>query len=264
MEDILTELDALTGLDCVKNDVRSLMNFIRVAEIRRSRGLKVPVISYHLVFTGNPGTGKTTVARLIGRLYHKLGILPKGQLIEADRSVLVAGYVGQTALKTQEVIQKALGGILFIDEAYSLVGCDNDYGQEAIETILKAMEDHRDSLVVIVAGYDNLMQNFINSNPGLSSRFSKYFYFPDYNGQELYAILDGFCKRNGYSIDPAAHDKVLAHLIEQYNKRDEHFGNARAVRNLFEKAIHNQANRLSTHSELSDTDLELLTAEDLL
>ncbi len=180
IDSLLTELDGLVGLDSVKRDVHSLMNFIKVARIREQRGKKVPTVSYHLVFTGNPGTGKTTVARLVARLYYHIGILPQGQLVETDRSALVAGYLGQTAIKTQKVIQQAMGGVLFIDEAYALAGDSEDsYGKEAIETILKAMEDHLGELVVIVAGYTELMHRFIDSNPGLSSRFSKYFEFPD-------------------------------------------------------------------------------------
>lgn len=189
MQELLDELDGLVGLTEVKQDVHSLLNFIKVCNLRRERGMKVPVISYHLVFTGNPGTGKTTVARLVAKLYYHMGILPQGQLVETDRSALVAGYLGQTAIKTQKVIQSALGGVLFIDEAYSLTNDSQDsFGKEAIETLLKAMEDHRDELVVIVAGYDALMHQFIDSNPGLRSRFSKYFRFPDYSGDEMTQI----------------------------------------------------------------------------
>ncbi|MBQ7542533.1 MAG: AAA family ATPase [Clostridia bacterium] len=265
IESLLAELDGLVGLDGVKQDVHSLMNFIKVTQIRAQRGMKVPTISYHLVFTGNPGTGKTTVARLVAKLYYHMGILSQGQLVETDRSALVAGYLGQTAIKTQKVIQKALGGVLFIDEAYSLTNANDDsYGKEAIETILKAMEDHRDELVVIVAGYTGLMRQFIESNPGLSSRFSKYFEFPDYTGAELLAIFKRFCAKNGYTLDLPAEAKLLETFDALYEKRNEHFGNARTARNIFEKAINAQANRIAMQAAFTDSDLESVTEADIL
>ncbi len=264
MESLLEELDTLVGLDNVKKDVHSLMNFIKVVKIREQRGMKVPKISYHLVFTGNPGTGKTTVARLVAKLYYHMGILSQGQLVETDRSMLVAGYLGQTAIKTQKVIQQALGGVLFIDEAYSLTNDDQDsYGKEAIETILKAMEDHRDELVVIVAGYTELMHKFIESNPGLSSRFSKYFEFPDYTAAELLAIFRRFCKSNGYDLDPNAESLLKEKFSVLYDNRDEHFGNARTARNIFEKTINVQADRLAQQQSISDADLAGITPEDI-
>jgi len=264
LESVLAELNSLVGLDKVKEDVNSLMNFIKISKLREKRGMKSPTISYHLVFTGNPGTGKTTVARMVAKLYYLMGILPEGQLVETDRSGLVAGYLGQTAIKTQKVIQEALGGVLFIDEAYALANDKEDsYGKEAIETILKAMEDHRDELVVIVAGYDNLMHNFIDSNPGLRSRFNKYFNFPDYNGEELLKILKRFCDSNGYKLSESALPVLTEKLNEMFETREEHFGNARAIRNVFEHAINNQANRLVLDNDITDDELMELSLEDI-
>ena len=265
LDEYLEELNKLVGLESVKKDVNSLINLVQIRKLREERGIRQPAMSLHLVFSGNPGTGKTTVARLLAKIYHEIGILSQGHLVETDRSGLVGGYVGQTAIKTQEVIQSAMGGILFIDEAYSLASSsENDYGQEAINTILKAMEDHRDDLIVIVAGYPALMDNFLHSNPGLESRFNKFIYFEDYSGEELYNIFWLMCEEANLTIDAAGDEYIQEYFNKMCENKSSNFANARAVRNFFEEVITAQANRLAPQSEITDEELNTLTYEDFL
>ena len=260
------ELDDLIGLGSVKEEVRSLANFVRLQKQREAQGLKTAKVSYHLVFYGSPGTGKTTVARIVGRIYKDLGVLKKGHTVETDRAGLCGQYVGQTGPKTDSVIMKALDGVLFIDEAYALVpegGSGNDYGQEAISTILKRMEDYRDRLVVIVAGYKDEMQRFIDSNPGLQSRFNRYIDFPDYSAQELTDIFKTYMKKNQYTMDGDAEAYLRTRLEIIVEKKDRNFGNARFARNVFEKSIQAQANRLAGETGLTKAQLSELTMDDL-
>ena len=256
IKSILAEVDSLIGLGNVKKEIHDMVNIMLINEMRRRKGLKSPVMSRHLVFTGNPGTGKTTIARAIGKIYKTLGILEKGHMIETDRSGMVAGYVGQTAEKVNEIVNQAMGGILFIDEAYSLVSeSEGDFGQEAINTLLKQMEDHRDSLIVIVAGYTNEMNSFINSNPGLRSRFNRYIQFDDYSNEELLQIFKLYIQEQDYSLEENSDEMILSAIEKLKESEQENFGNARSVRNYFEKVISNQANRLmSDMSAASDTD----------
>ena len=262
IEDLLSELDSYIGLQVVKDEVHDLINMVQVYKLREQHDLPTTDMSLHMVFTGNPGTGKTMMARMMARIYRSLGILSKGQLVEVDRSGLVAGYVGQTALKTQKVIEKAMGGVLFIDEAYALNGrSENDFGQEAIDTILKAMEDHRDDLVVIVAGYTELMDKFIHSNPGLESRFNRFLLFEDYTAEEMFDIFKMRCGK-GYVLAPEAEPLVRDYIAEE--SADSSFGNARGVRNLFEHILVAQNNRLAKLETVTRDDLMTITPDDVL
>lgn len=264
LEDLQKELDGYIGLAAVKKEVRSLIDLVKIHQLREKNGLPVTELSLHMVFSGSPGTGKTTIARLMARIYHALGILSKGQLVEVDRSGLVAGYVGQTALKTQKAIEKALGGVLFIDEAYALNGpSGSDFGQEAIDAILKAMEDHRDDLVVIAAGYDDLMDRFIHSNPGLESRFNRFLHFEDYTPKELLEIFKMRCGKGCYELEAEA-EGLVRDFLQEENQDPESFGNARGVRNVFERILVCQANRLAGQETVTREDLQKLTAADVL
>lgn len=259
------ELNSLIGLKSVKEEVEKLTNYIKIMKVREKQGLPTTPVSYHCVFTGNPGTGKTTVARILASIYKDLGVITKGHLVETDRSGLVAEYVGQTAVKTNKIIDSALDGVLFIDEAYSLVnGSSSDYGLEAISTLLKRMEDDRDRLVVILAGYDYEMQIFINSNPGLQSRFNRYVNFPDYDDTELLVIYKRNLEKHKYILDKDAEQYVANLLAESVASKDKNFGNARYVRNIFEKTLENQAMRLAGISKLTSEMLCTITLEDVM
>jgi SpoVK/Ycf46/Vps4 family AAA+-type ATPase len=265
------ELNNLIGLSSVKEEIKTFKNFLGIQKERIKKNLPVPPTSYHLVFSGNPGTGKTTVARIVAKIFKELGVLSKGHLVEVSRTDLVAGYVGQTAIKTNEKIDSALDGVLFIDEAYTLSkGGENDFGQEAIDTLLKRMEDNRKRLVVIVAGYTNEIKDFINSNPGLLSRFNRYIEFPDYTETELEEIFKSNLSKYGYYLNVKAEERLKENIHsavlakENQSSVNRTFGNGRYVRNLFEKVIEKQANRLAAVSNLNNVDINELTEEDFL
>ena len=263
LEEQLAELAALIGLTSVKQQVNTVVALIQVQNMRADLGLKTANLSHHMVFLGNPGTGKTTVARMVANIYRLLGVLRKGQLVEVDRSGLVRGYVGQTASRTQEVIDQALGGVLFIDEAYALtVGKgENDFGQEAVDTLLKAMEDHRDDLVVIVAGYTDLMERFLDSNPGLRSRFGTTIFFDDYTADELLAILEQNLAKQEYRLSPAARERAAALIEQRVAEKPANFANARDVRNLMERAIGRHAIRVTALEGAKNSKALLSTIE---
>ncbi len=266
VDELLSELNSYVGLTSVKQEVESLVNLIKVQHMREQLGLKGADVSKHMVFMGNPGTGKTTVARILSKIYQGLGVLENDNYVEVDRSGLVCGYVGQTAIKTQEVIDDAMGGILFIDEAYSLTVSkgENDFGQEAVDTLLKSMEDHRDELVVIVAGYEKPMEEFLASNPGLKSRFNKFLYFEDYTADELTQIMENMCKSKQYKLSPEAKEEAIRYFNGRIASHEENFANAREVRNYLEAAITRHASRVV---KLSKPDKEVLTTlekEDLI
>ena len=261
----IIELDKLIGLSNVKTEISSLSNLVKIQQIRKSRGLSVSNISYHCVFTGNPGTGKTTVARIVAEIYKDLGVLKKGHLVETDRSGLIGEYVGQTAPKTNAIIDSALDGVLFIDEAYSLVqGGQNDYGMEAISTLLKRMEDDRECLIVILAGYSKEMEEFINSNSGLQSRFNRYIEFPDYTSSELMQIFNFIAKNNDYNLSEEALARIASVITDAVEHKDANFGNARFVRNLFEKIITQQANRITEESKITNEMLAKIEEIDII
>jgi hypothetical protein len=265
LQDLLDELNQLVGLAAVKHEITSLINFVRVRSMRQQLGLSVPDVSLHLVFTGNPGTGKTTVARLVARIYAAIGVLRRGHLVEIDRAGLVAGYVGQTALKTAGVVTQSIDGVLFIDEAYSLAEKGaQDFGNEAIETLLKSMEDNRGQLVVIAAGYTDRMEGFIKSNPGLKSRFSKVIEFPDYTADEMLLIAQGMAREHGFLLADGACLELAEILQAQSESNQMDFGNARGVRNLFEAIIGKQANRVVNFASPTRADLQTISVDDVL
>jgi hypothetical protein len=265
LDEALAELDSLIGLERVKQEVRTLTNYLKLQERRGKAGLPDTDMCLHMVFTGNPGTGKTTVARILGKILGSMGILKKGHLVETDRSGLVAEYMGQTGPRTQAKINEALDGVLFIDEAYSLVPQkgEDPYGGEAIQTLLKRAEDDRERLVVILAGYPDEMHSLVKSNPGLSSRFNRVLHFEDYGPVELARIFGSLCEKNHYKLGDGTRAKLVRGLTELHQKRDRHFGNGRAVRNLFEHAIRRMANRIADIRELSAEQLMLLEAADI-
>lgn len=265
LESILEKLNHLVGMQNVKDEINTLINVLKVQKLREEQGLASISMTLHSVFCGPPGTGKTTVARLMGEIYKQLGILSQGHLVETDRAGLVAGYVGQTAKKVDELVESALDGVLFIDEAYALKPEDarNDFGQEAIDILLKRMEDYRDRLVVIVAGYSEEMSRFIDANPGLKSRFNKYFYFDDYKPNELLTIFEKICSQNNLMLSGKSKEVFLNKFSDLYVSRDKNFGNGRLVRNIFEKTIEKQANRLVKLSGISQEMMMTIMPEDV-
>ena len=259
------ELAGLIGLQTVKTEVSKLSNYVKMQQLRKQKGMMSVPVTYHCVFTGNPGTGKTTVARILAGIYRDMGVLRKGHLVETDRSGLVAEYVGQTAVKTNKLIDSALDGVLFIDEAYTLVqgGSGDSYGPEAVATLLKRMEDDRNRLVVILAGYSGPMKQFIDSNPGLRSRFNRFIHFDDYSSEELMAIFRLNASKYDYLLDHKAEERLRELFAEAVAVKDEHFGNARFVRNIFEKVMENQASRLASSTDITEDKLRTILSEDI-
>ncbi|MBN2544413.1 MAG: AAA family ATPase [Spirochaetes bacterium] len=266
LDEVMKDIDKLIGMKKIKDQIKTLINLIKVQKAREERKLPVTRVSLHSVFYGPPGTGKTTIARLLGKVFKCLGILTQGQIIETDRAGLVAGYVGQTAIKTDELLNKALDGILFIDEAYALKPKEstNDFGQEAINIILKRMEDYRDRLIVITAGYPDEMKVFIESNPGLKSRFNRYFYFDHYTPKELFEIFKILCDNSQFKLENNAKNKLIRLFQLLYDNRDRTFGNGRLVRNLYERILEKQANRIAGITPLSEEILNTLNENDIL
>jgi Holliday junction resolvasome RuvABC ATP-dependent DNA helicase subunit len=265
LDTILEELNSLVGMENIKSDIHSLINIINVNKLRTKEGLPEQKLSLHSVFIGPPGTGKTTIARILSNIYHSLELLPENNFVETDRSGLVAGYVGQTAIKTDNIITQAKNGILFIDEAYTLKrsNSDNDYGQEAIDILLKRMEDFRGNLIIIVAGYETEMNYFINSNPGLKSRFNRYFHFKDYDSTELTEIYKRIADKSGFILKDEAL-KTLHDLFEKLcSAKDDKFGNARLARNIFEKTFEKHANRTSYIAPITREILTTIEAADI-
>jgi SpoVK/Ycf46/Vps4 family AAA+-type ATPase len=265
LEKAVAELNELIGLETVKKDVNELINLLNIQKKRKTEGLKNIEITLHTVFLGPPGTGKTTVARLLGRIFKHLGFLSKGQLYETDREGMIAGFVGQTATKVDKVVEESKGGVLFIDEAYALTNnsLGNDYGSEAVNILLKRMEDHRSDFAVVVAGYTEPMKLFIESNPGLRSRFNRFFHFDHFKPFELFQIFENFCKNADFIISEDAKEKLNDTFELLFEKKDDSFGNARVVRNLFEKCVQNQANRIVKLSEITPEILKTLTEDDI-
>jgi stage V sporulation protein K len=262
---VLERLDELVGMQSVKDEVKTLINLLKMQKLRQSKGIKPPPMTLHSVFCGPPGTGKTTIARLMGQIYKELGVLSKGHLVETDRAGLVAGYIGQTAAKVHQIVDSALDGVLFIDEAYALIPEDGgkDFGHEAVATLLTRMVNDGERLVVIVAGYQDDMSRFLDSNPGLKSRFNQYFSFEDYQPQELLKIFEGICKQHHFNLDSAAKELLLNKFCELYAARTKSFGNGRLVKNIFQKVIQGQANRLADISAISDEMMMTLQLEDV-
>lgn len=264
LDDVVEELNSLIGLNDVKEEINTMINFVKIQQTREESGLKASPLSYHIVFTGNPGTGKTTVARIVAKIYKHLDILTEGHLVETDRSGLIGEYLGQTAPKVNEIVDSALNGVLFIDEAYALVGeYHDDFGEEAVATLIKRMEDDRDQLVVIIAGYTNEMEVFLNTNSGLKSRFNRYINFPDYTPKELFEIFESNCKKQEYQLTEEAEAKLKKTFEKAYKDRDNAFGNGRFVRNIFEQTLENQSNRIAEETNLTQEVLTTITVDDI-